>query len=146
MKNIPNFVGDMNNTRFSTAIHILTLLADSGENWVNSDWIAGSINTNAAMVRKELSALQDAGFVIGRKGKEGGSRLNKPSSQISLADIYVAVKNTEVLGKKNLNTNPQCPVGKQINKELDQLYSDTDQLVINSLQGLTLENFAKKFR
>ena len=136
----------MNNTRFSTTLHILTLLADSGEDWVNSDWIAGSININAAMVRKELSTLQDAGFVIGRKGKEGGSRLNKSSSEISLADIYVAVKNTEVLGKKNLNTNPQCPVGKQINKELDKLFSDTDQLVINALKGLTLENFAKKFR
>jgi Rrf2 family protein len=136
----------MNNTRFSTALHILTLLADSEENWVNSDWIAGSININAAMVRKELSTLQDAGFVIGRKGKEGGSRLSKPSREISLADIYMAVKNTEVLGKKNLNTNPQCPVGKQINQELEKLYADTDQLVINSLKGLTLENFAKKFR
>lgn len=136
----------MNNTRFSTALHILTLLADSEENWVNSDWIAGSININAAMVRKELSTLQDAGFVIGRKGKEGGSRLSKPSREISLANIYMAVKNTEVLGKKNLNTNPQCPVGKQINQELEKLYADTDQLVINSLKGLTLENFAKKFR
>lgn len=136
----------MNNTRFSTALHILTLLADSEENWVNSDWIAGSININAAMVRKELSTLQDAGFVIGRKGKEGGSRLSKPSREISLADIYMAVKNTEVLGKKNLNTNPQCLVGKQINQELEKLYADTDQLVINSLKGLTLENFAKKFR
>lgn len=136
----------MNNTRFSTALHILTLLADSGGNWVNSDWIAGSININAAMVRKELSTLQEAGFVVGRKGKEGGSMLNKPSKEISLADIYVAVKNTEVLGKKNLSTNPNCPVGKHINQELEKLYSDTDQLVINSLKGLTLENFAKKFR
>lgn len=136
----------MNNTRFSTALHILTLLVDSGDSWVNSDWIAGSININAAMVRKELSTLQDAGFVIGRKGKEGGSMLNRPSGEISLADIYVAVKNTEVLGKKNLSTNPNCPVGKQINQELEKLYSETDQLVISSLKGMTLENFAKKFR
>ncbi|CDS95855.1 Rrf2 family transcriptional regulator [Sphingobacterium faecium] len=136
----------MNNTRFSTALHILTLLADSGDNWVNSDWIAGSININAAMVRKELSTLQDAGFVVGRKGKVGGSMLNKPSEDISLADIYVAVKNSEILGKKNLSPNPNCPVGKRINGELEKLYAETDQLVIRSLRGMSLENFAKKFR
>ncbi|UIR55983.1 Rrf2 family transcriptional regulator [Sphingobacterium sp. SRCM116780] len=136
----------MNNTRFSTAIHILTMLADSQEEWVNSDWIAGSININAAMVRKELSALQEAGLVIGRKGKEGGSKLNIPSHQIALADIYKAVKNTEVLGKKNLNTNSQCSVGKNINKELEILFSETEEVVMDSLKGKTLENFAKKFR
>ncbi|GGH23034.1 Rrf2 family transcriptional regulator [Sphingobacterium alkalisoli] len=136
----------MNNTRFATAVHILTILADSPEEWVNSDWIAGSININPAMVRKELSVLQERGMVVGRKGKEGGSRLNKSSKEISLADVYCAVKNSEVLGKKNLNPSPKCPVGKDINKELAILFSATDQLVMDSLSGKTLEDFARKFR
>jgi len=136
----------MNNTRFATAVHILTILAGSPEEWVNSDWIAGSININPAMVRKELSVLQERGMVVGRKGKEGGSRLNKSSKEISLADVYCAVKNSEVLGKKNLNPSPKCSVGKDINKELAILFSATDQLVMDSLSGKTLEDFARKFR
>ncbi|QNL51060.1 Rrf2 family transcriptional regulator [Olivibacter sp. SDN3] len=135
----------MNNTRFSTAVHILTLLADSNGEWLSSDWIAGSININAAMVRKELSVLQEVGLVVGRKGKEGGSSLNKPSNQITLAHIYRAVKNSEILGKKNKNPNPKCPIGKCINERLGELFAETDLLVIDSLADKTLADFVKQF-
>ncbi|MFC3160874.1 hypothetical protein ACFOEQ_22685 [Chryseobacterium arachidis] len=45
----------MNNTRFATAIHIMTLLAESPQEWLTSEWMAGSININPVIVRKELS-------------------------------------------------------------------------------------------
>ena len=135
----------MNNTRFATAIHILTLLAKAGDEWVSSEWIAGSININPAMVRKEMSVLQNAGLVVGRKGKEGGSKLNLSQNEISLADVYIAVKNSEVLGKKNLHTSAKCPVGKVINKKLDGIFSETDDLVISSLRKKTLSSFVKQF-
>ena len=46
----------MNNTRFATAIHILTLLDKNSDAWLTSEWIAGSININSAIVRKEIIA------------------------------------------------------------------------------------------
>lgn len=136
----------MNNTRFATVVHVLAILADNDGEWLSSDWIANSININPVMVRKELGTLQQRGLVITRKGKEGGSKLQKSSTEISLADIYLLVKNTEVLGKKNLNTNPQCPIGKQINKALDGLFAKTDELMLAYLQSITLEKFVKQFR
>ncbi|MEQ8474063.1 MAG: Rrf2 family transcriptional regulator [Marinoscillum sp.] len=135
----------MNNTRFATAIHILTLLADSKGEWVNSEWLAGSINVNPVIVRKELSALMARGLVQSRKGKVGGYTLIKSSVDISLAEVYLAVKNTDVLGKKNLEPNPKCPIGKDINERLDRLFSDIDEAVTNKLQGKTLENFVAQF-
>ncbi len=135
----------MNNTRFATAIHILTILARQTDEWVNSDWIAGSISINPAMVRKELSALQSAGLVVGRKGKEGGSRLNRAPRLISLADVYLAVKNTDVLGKKNLHTSNKCPVGKNINENLERLFTETDRQVTDALKEKTLEDFVSQF-
>ncbi len=120
------------------------MLADNDGEWLSSDWIANSININPVMVRKELGMLQEQGLVVTRKGKEGGSILQIPSTKISLADIYTSVKNTEVLGKKNLNTNPKCPIGKQINTELDNLFAATDELVINYLQQITLDEFVKQ--
>src|SRR5690554_796600 len=97
------FAINMNNTRFATIMHILVLLVKHPGKWLSSDWLAGSININPVTVRKELSGLQEQGWVISRKGKEGGSMLNISSDKISLADIYQVVKNSEVLGKKNLN-------------------------------------------
>lgn len=145
LKNILTFVTIMNNTRFATAIHIMTLLAKSPDEWLSSDWIAGSIQVNPVIVRKELGELQDQGWVISRKGKEGGYMLLIPSEEISLADLYKTVKKTDILGKKNLNPNPKCPIGKDINKELENLFEEIDNILFEALQHRSLESFAKKF-
>ncbi|NLI36494.1 MAG: Rrf2 family transcriptional regulator [Bacteroidales bacterium] len=135
----------MSNTRFATAIHILTLLTVSPGEYLSSEWIASSIGINPVIVRKELSMLHEAKLVFTRKGKDGGSTLNKPATEIFLADIYIAVKNSEVLGKKNQCPNPLCPIGKRINEKLENLFSETDRVVINFLKDKTLAEFASQF-
>jgi Rrf2 family protein len=135
----------MNNTRFATAIHIMTLLAQSPQEWLTSEWIAGSINANPVIVRKEMSVLRQAGLIISRQGKDGGSQLAKNADTISISAIYLAVKNTEVLGKKNNNPNPACSVGKEINNHLSTLFSETDKLVLNFLGDKSLKEFSDQF-
>ena len=135
----------MNNTKFATALHILILLADREGEWLSSEWLAASINVNPVIVRKELSVLMQAGLVLSRKGKVGGYSLDKRSEEITLAEVYLAVKNSDVLGKKNLKPNVECPIGKKINRKLDGLYSDIDQLVISELEGKNLKNFVATF-
>lgn len=135
----------MNNTRFATAIHIMTLLAKSPQEWLTSEWIAGSININPAIVRKEISVLREAGLITSRQGKEGGSQLGKNAEHISISEIYRAVKNTEVLGKKNQNPNPACSVGKEINTHLNTLFEETDRLVTQFLGDKSLKDFSEQF-
>lgn len=135
----------MNNTRFATAIHIMTLLAKSPQEWLTSEWMAGSININPVMVRKELSVLREAGIIFSRQGKEGGSQLARSAYEISISEIYKAVKNTEVLGKKNNNPNPACSVGKEINDHLNHLFEETDQLVSRFLGDKSLQEFCDQF-
>lgn len=139
------FVFIMNNTRFATIIHILTLLAKYPGQWLSSDWIATSIAINPVMVRRELGLLQEQGWVISRKGKEGGSMLGVDSEKISLADIFNAVKNTNVLGKKNRCSDSACSIGKDINKELAKLFEETDSIVTDALKPKTLKNFVAQF-
>lgn len=136
----------MNNTRFATAIHIMTLLAESPQDWLTSEWMAGSISINPVIVRKELSILREAGLIVSRQGKEGGSQLARNAEEICISEIYLGVKNTEVLGKKNNNPNPTCPVGKEINDHLKSLFSETDQLVLNFLGTKSLKEFCDQFR
>lgn len=135
----------MNNTRFATAIHIMTLLAKSPEEWLSSDWIAGSLNVNPVIVRKELGHLKKYGLIESRQGKDGGARIAKNADHINIADIYEVVKNTEVLGKKNQNPNPQCNVGKDINKNLEVLFDETDDLVLQYLKSKSLSEFTRQF-
>jgi Rrf2 family protein len=135
----------MNNTRFATAIHIMTLLSKSPQDWLSSEWIAGSININPAIVRKEISVLREAGLIVSKQGKEGGSQLSKSAESISISEIYSVVKNTDVLGKKNQNPNPACSVGKEINQHLHNLFIETDQLVLNFLGNKSLQEFSDQF-
>jgi len=135
----------MSNTRFATAVHIMTLLAKFPQEWLTSDWIAGSINVNPVIVRKELSELREAGLITSRLGKEGGTKLAKSAEAIKISEIYGAVKNNEVLGKKNQKPNPACPVGKEINNHLSILFEQTEQLVKDFLGDKSLQQFADQF-
>ncbi|TDX87071.1 Rrf2 family transcriptional regulator [Epilithonimonas xixisoli] len=135
----------MSNTRFATAIHIMTILAKNPQAFLTSDWLAGSINVNPVIVRKELINLKKSGLVESRQGKDGGVRIGKDAENINVAEIYEAIKNSEVLGKKNLNPNPLCSVGKDINENLNQLFSETDDLVFQFLKDKKLSDFTNQF-
>ncbi len=135
----------MSNTRFATAVHIMTLLAKIPQEWLTSDWIAGSINVNPVIVRKELSELREAGLVTSRLGKDGGTMLSKNAEEIKISEIYAAVKNKEVLGRKNQNPNPACPVGKEINDHLSLLFDETEKVVKSFLGDKSLMEFTNQF-
>lgn len=135
----------MNNTRFATLIHILTLLVKHPHQWLSSEWIASSIQINPVIVRRELSVLRNLGWVVSKKGKEGGTKLQISGEKITLADIYQVVKNIPVLGKKNVHTNRRCPVGRDINQQLEKLFTETDQIVVYELQKKSLNTFAEPF-
>jgi len=133
------------NGRFPIALHILTLLSKTGNELMSSDYIAGSININPALARKEISNLRNLGLISSKEGKSGGYVLAKPATQITLADVYQAVKNQPVLGVAKNTPNPDCLVGKQINKKLDELYDDLDKTLLKKLSSITIEDFANKF-
>ena len=133
----------MNNVQFATAIHILTMLARTNEN-LSSVYIGGSININAAMVRKSLSILAARGLVETREGKGGGALLARSAEKILLSDIYRAVTDAHLLGRLN-NPNPECNTGKQINGHLTELFNEADQALLAKLSQITLADFCKKF-
>ena len=135
----------MNNGRFAISVHILTLLEAMQEEWCSSDFLAGSININPVLVRKELVNLRNAGLVVSKEGKAGGSKLGKPASIILMSDIYEAVKPDHILGRSVNEPNPKCPVGQQINQHLGDLYKESENALIASLGKSTLAEFCQKF-
>ena len=135
----------MGNGRFSITVHILTLLARAGDDLLSSEYIAGSININPVLVRKELSNLRKHNLIISKEGKGGGSSLAKPAGSITLAEVYDIVREAPVLGKARNQPNPICPVGKDINKHLDDLYLEVEQSLMTRLGKTTLAAFSNRF-
>lgn len=135
----------MSNGRFATALHILTLLEIKKGELLSSEFIANSINVNPAMVRKEIGNLRSHGFIESKEGKGGGYSLGKPATQIQLSEVYKSVNDSPLLGRSN-DPNPACPIGKQINGHLNDLFSSADEAFLKQLGKITVKDFAKKFR
>ncbi|WP_158826325.1 RrF2 family transcriptional regulator [Mucilaginibacter lacusdianchii] len=135
----------MNNGRFQIAVHIMTLLHLGENEQLSSEYMAGSINANPALIRKELSNLRKHNLVNSKEGKTGGYQLGKPAHLITMADIYVAVKQDSVLGEARNQPNPNCTVGKSINKNVASINTDLDKLIYDKLGKQTLAEFSKQF-
>jgi Rrf2 family protein len=130
--------------RFPIALHIMALLCIA-EDVTSSDFLAGSINVNPVLVRKELSNLKKHKLIVSREGKNGGYLLGKPGAQITLAQIYQAVKPASVLGKAKNQPNPACPIGKQINEHLKTLDTEIELAMMKKLGDTNLADFCKRF-
>ena len=50
-------------SRFSIAVHILSILKNNPSSLCTSDYMAESVNTNPVVIRKIMSYLKQAGFV-----------------------------------------------------------------------------------
>ena len=132
------------NGRFQIALHIMTLLCNA-DDLLSSEYMAGSINVNPVLVRKELSNLIKHQLIISQQGKKGGYSLAKPAKAINLANIYLAVKPNAVLGQAKNEPNPACPVGKQINIHLNNLDKEIEKAMLINLKNETLAQFCAKF-
>jgi DNA-binding IscR family transcriptional regulator len=130
--------------RFPIALHIMTLLC-TAEDVTSSDYLAGSINVNPVLVRKELSNLKKHNLIISREGKNGGYLLGKPATQVTLAQIFQTIKPASVLGKAKNQPNPACPVGKQINEHLKTLDTEIELAMMKKLGDTNLADFCKRF-
>ncbi|WP_293785647.1 Rrf2 family transcriptional regulator [uncultured Pedobacter sp.] len=135
----------MSTSRFPIALHILTLLNEAKGTVVSSAYLAGSINVNPVLVRKEIMNLRKHGFVESKEGKGGGSFLAKDAKDINLGEVYQSVSGSKILGQHKNEPNPKCPIGRQINQHLDALYSAAEQALMNNLAKQTLADFAARF-
>ncbi|MDN5202802.1 Rrf2 family transcriptional regulator [Fulvivirgaceae bacterium BMA10] len=133
-------------SKFSISLHILTLLALDKDSWLTSAHIAGSLNVNPVIVRKEIMNLKSGNLIESKEGKNGGVRLLKDPSEIYLSDIFQLVKGKHNVLSLSKNTpNPACPVGRQINEKLESVFDNIDDAIIRELSKQTLDAFKNQF-
>ncbi|MBC1817854.1 Rrf2 family transcriptional regulator [Listeria welshimeri] len=113
-------------TRFSVAVHILTLIDMNKERSITSDTIAASVNTNPVVIRRIMSKLKKAGLIQSSPGISG-TYLLKNATEITLYDIYQAVEVTDNLFDIHKNPNPNCEVGANIQETLDTVFIHAQQ-------------------
>jgi Rrf2 family protein len=135
-------------SRFTVAIHILTLLAQGaeGDAPTTSEFIAGSVNTNPVVIRRLLAALRKARLVRSRGGPGGGWTLVVPARRISLGDVYRAVEDEPLFPLHPSVPNPRCPVGRTIQTALCVPYRNARRAVERDLGRTTIAHLLKEVR
>ncbi len=131
--------------KFAITIHILTLLSKFPDDYLSSEFIAGSMNLHPVLVRKEIANLKKNNIVESKEGKNGGTKLSKSASSISLDAIYKMTFETVSLGFSKNTPNPKCPVGEKINENLQNLYDGINDKISLQLKGISLEDFSNQF-
>ncbi|MGO8759389.1 MAG: Rrf2 family transcriptional regulator [Terracidiphilus sp.] len=125
-------------TRFTVALHILTLLASSPGEPLTSEFIAGSVNTNPVVVRRLLGVLRKAGIVSSRPGNTGGWELNANPARLTLANVRSAVNEGSPFSMHSQPPNPRCPVGRNIQQALGQVYDRAEHAMEKELSHTTI--------
>lgn len=102
-------------TQFPTAVHALIMIAYFPKQRITSNIVAMSAGCNAVIVRNIFIKLKKAGILSTRSGR-GKTELAKPSADITLWDIYLAIETDETDEIFKFYENPlaECPVGGNI--------------------------------
>ncbi|MDQ0207230.1 Rrf2 family transcriptional regulator [Alkalicoccobacillus murimartini] len=129
-------------SRFSVGIHILSLLdVNKHQSSANtSEFLATSVNTNPAVIRKIIGMLRNEGLVKTKPGI-AGAELAKDLSQVTLLDVYKAVhavKDNELFNIHD-NPNPKCMVGRNIQHSIAQHFSDAQRALEEKLESITVD-------
>ncbi|SDT11297.1 transcriptional regulator, BadM/Rrf2 family [Paenibacillaceae bacterium GAS479] len=131
-------------SRFSVAVHMLTLIAVSPQA-CTGDFLAGSVNTNPVIIRKLLGMLKKAGLIEVRAGV-GGSTLLRSAAEVTLLDVYRAVESaaTEGLFSFHEHPNPACPVGRGIESALQAEMRAAQAALEDRLAAVTIADMSGK--
>lgn len=122
--------------KLSDAIHILAYLEIFKDGDRSSRQIAASIEANPSVVRSLMSNLRTAGLIVTRQGAAGAS-LAKSPAEINLYDVYQAIDMQRLL-HVDPKTNPNCPVGANIQTVLAQVYTAAEQAAFAKLKDTSL--------
>lgn len=133
-------------TRFSSAIHILIMIAGA-EQPLTSELIANSVGTNPSYIRKVTGFLKKKGILDSRQGIHGFSLLIPPE-ELSLYLVYQAINESDEVHLFDLHQNPndECIVGRHIRPVLTETFREVEEKAEQQLKQTTLADCMEKMR
>jgi DNA-binding IscR family transcriptional regulator len=119
------------NGQFGLSVRVLGFLALAPDNMHTSAAIAESLHTSPVMVRRVFSALHKAGFIVQRKGPQGGAKLKIAAKSIGLGDVFaVSAGNWPITGEKTV----------------DAILKRTRDDAVSAMNETSLASLAKKLK
>ncbi len=134
------------NSRFSIAVHILTLLASMPGERVTSECIAMSVGTNPVVIRRQLALLREGKLVESKGARGGGWTLARDAAAISLRQVREALGEEASFRMHRNEPHPNCAVGQNVRGVLEHVYADAEKAVMKSLEHWTVADMLRRVR
>ena len=125
------------NSRLSLALHTLGHMAGDPARKLTSANIAEHAGTNPVVVRRVLGKLREAGLLDSEKGHAGGWRLARAPSQITLADVYLALDES-LVATGGEETIPTCSVEHILQRKVAVVLEDIERSLVERLAVTTI--------
>jgi Rrf2 family protein len=102
--------------------------------------LAGAQNLPTKFLAAILSDVRRAGLIISRRGLDGGYRLSRPASQITVADVIRAIDGpvAEVHGLR-----PEMDLYQGAAEHLEDVWISTRATLCAVLETISLDNIIK---
>ncbi len=129
-------------SRFTIAVHVLICIESFKNDYkITSEFLASSVNVNPVVIRRILQQLKKAGIVEVKRGT-GGAVIAKDLKEITLLDVYNAVESVEEgkLFHFHEEPNPECPVGRNIHKILDQRLETIQKAMEEQMRSVSIQD------
>lgn len=131
-------------SRFSVAVHVLSLLALAKNEGMSSALLASSVNTNPVVIRRIIGQLKEAQLVTNHRGSKGATLL-QPVESISLLTVYKAVESVpDTLFQIHEHPNPNCIVGAEIENVLGTVLLEAQQKMEAYLATQTIDTILEQ--
>src|SRR5260370_21647836 len=124
--------------QLAVATHIMAGLGYFHGEESSSATLAESVNADPTFVRKSLSKLSKAGWVVTKRGKSGASVVARPPRQITLLDIYRASAAPPAFAIHSYPIDKRCPVSCRLKECMSGILSQAQNSFERSLAKITL--------
>ena len=101
--------------------------------------IAEATSSPYPLLAKIVNQLHRAGLIKATRGKQGGIRLSRPATEITVKDVVVALDGEAILNDCPLFLEP-CNCGRQCS--LHAIWKPTRDAVVNFLENTTVQAVA----
>ena len=129
-------------SRLSLALHALVHLHLQPNAAITSATLAQCLMTNPVVVRRVLGELRQAGIVAASKGHDGGWRLVRPASQISLRAVHDAMGESLLIRTESDPGDVACGIVRTVNLVMGDFLADAQALLAARLERVSLADIA----
>lgn len=131
-------------SRLSRMLHVLIHMAGQDAT-MTSEHIGRMLGTNAAVVRRTMAGMRKAELVVSGRGPGGGWRLNRPLSEITLAQVYEAIDSPPLFALGFSNAEPECLVEQEVNQALGRTLDEARERLLKRFAEIRLSDVMEGF-